>query len=67
MLARWYTGSVQYASRSLTKSEQNDAEIEKELLAVTFACNKSHDYILGKTVTIESDHKPLEIILRSLC
>ena len=48
----------------MTKTEQNYAEIEKELLAVTFACNKFHDYILGKNVTVESDHKPLEIIMK---
>lgn len=29
---------VAFASRSLTKSEKNYAMIEKELLAVTFAC-----------------------------
>ncbi|XP_028407548.1 uncharacterized protein K02A2.6-like [Dendronephthya gigantea] len=55
---------VAYASRSLTKTEQNYAQIEKELLAVTFACNKFHDYIMGKNVTVESDHKPLEIIMK---
>ena len=42
-----------YASRSLTKTEQNYAQIEKELLAVTFASNKFHHYILGKNVTVE--------------
>ena len=55
---------VAYASRSLTKTEQNYAQIEKELLAVTFACSKFHDYILGKNVTVESDHKPLDIIMK---
>ena len=55
---------VAYASRSLTKTEQNYAHIEKELLAVTFASNKFHHYILGKNVTVESDHKPLEIIMK---
>ena len=55
---------VAYASRSLTKTEQNYAQIEKELLAVTFACNKFHDYIIGKNVTVETDHKPLEVIMK---
>ena len=55
---------VYYASRSLTKTEQNYAQIEKELLAVTFACNKFHDYIIGKNVTVETDHKPLEVIMK---
>ena len=32
--------------------------------AVVFACTKFHDYILGKTVTIETDHKPLVTIFK---
>ena len=55
---------VAYASRSFTKTEQNYAQIEKELLAITFACNKFHSYILGKNVIVETDHKPLEIIFK---
>ena len=50
---------VAYASRSLAKTEQ----IEKKLLAVTFARSKLiHDYIIGKNVIVESDHKPLETL-----
>lgn len=55
---------VTYASRSLTKTEQGYDQIEKELLAVIFACKKFHDYIIGKHVTVETDHKPLELILK---
>ncbi len=55
---------VAYASRSLTKAEQSYAQIEKELLAVTFACNKFHDYIIRKQVIVETDHKPLETIMK---
>ena len=40
------------------------AQIEKELLAIVFACKKFNDYIYGKEVIIESDHKPLETILK---
>ena len=29
-----------------------------------FAANKFHDYIFGKKVTVESDHKPLETIFK---
>ena len=41
------------------------AQIEKEMLAVVFGCTKFHDYIYGMSnVEGESDHKPLEAILR---
>ncbi|XP_026672572.1 uncharacterized protein K02A2.6-like [Ceratina calcarata] len=53
---------VAYASRSLTDTEKNYAQIEKETLAISFACNRFRQYIFGKTVTVESDHKPLEAI-----
>lgn len=53
---------VIYASRALTKTEENYAQIEKELLAVVFACTRFHQYIYGKRVTVESDHKPLTAI-----
>ena len=52
------------ASRPLTKTEQSYAQAEKEFLAVTFARGKFYDYILGKNVTVESAHKPLEKIMK---
>ena len=58
-------GVVAYASRSLTPTEQRYAQIEKEMLAVVFGCERFHKLIYGKSdVSIESDHKPLENILQ---
>ena len=58
-------GVVDYASRALTPAEQRYAQIEKEMLAVVFGCEKFHKLLYGKRdVTIESDHKPLETIMR---
>ena len=54
---------VVYASRSLTVAEQHYAQIEKELLAIVFACERFNQFIYGKQVTVESDHKPLEAII----
>ena len=39
---------VAYASRSLTPAETRYAQIEKELLAVVFGCNRFHQYIYSK-------------------
>ncbi|XP_018402108.1 PREDICTED: uncharacterized protein K02A2.6-like [Cyphomyrmex costatus] len=53
---------VEYASRSLNDTQQNYAQIEKEALAIAFACKRFHYYIYGRQVVVESDHKPLEAI-----
>uniref|UniRef100_A0A8C6UJ08 Gypsy retrotransposon integrase-like protein 1 n=1 Tax=Neogobius melanostomus TaxID=47308 RepID=A0A8C6UJ08_9GOBI len=55
---------VAYASKLLNTTEQNYAQIEKELYAVLYGCKRFHDYIYGRHITVESDHKPLESILR---
>lgn len=39
---------VSFASRSLNETEQLYAIIEKELLAITYACKKFHYYIFGQ-------------------
>ncbi|KAL5516836.1 hypothetical protein EMCRGX_G002260 [Ephydatia muelleri] len=56
---------VVYASRSLTETERRYAQIEKEALAITWACEKFSEYILGKQISIETDHKPLVPLLSS--
>ena len=50
---------VAYASRSMSETKRRYAQIEKEGLAVTWACEKFASYILGKRISIETDHKPL--------
>ena len=54
---------VIYASRSLTSAEQNYAQIEKELLAIVFACERFHQFVYGNDIVVHSDHKPLEAIM----
>ena len=39
-------------------------QIEKELLAIVFAVNKFHQYVYGKSVLMELDHKSLESIVK---
>ncbi|XP_063046009.1 uncharacterized protein K02A2.6-like [Engraulis encrasicolus] len=55
---------LSYASRALTDSEKNYAQIEKELLAIVFSTKRFHQYVYGNTVTVQSDHKPLEVIFK---
>ena len=54
---------VAYASRALTETETYYAQIEKELLSVMFGLEKFHQYTYGRPVTVNSDHKPLEVIV----
>ena len=56
---------VAYASRAMTETETRYAQIEKEALAVTWACERFSNYILGRTFQIESDRKPLIPLLNS--
>ena len=52
-------------SRAMTPAETRYAQIEKELLAIVFACQKFDTYIYGRdVVTVESDYKPLESIFK---
>ena len=53
---------IAYASRALTKTQQNYAQIEKETLAVVFGCEKFHQFVYGRTVEVETDHRPLQSI-----
>ena len=54
-----------YASKALTSAETRYAQIEKESLGIVFACERFDTYIYGRdAVTVETDHKPLEAIVR---
>ena len=56
---------VAYTSWSVSTTEERYAQIEKEALAITWACDKFSMYILGKNFEIETDHKPLVPLLTS--
>ena len=53
---------VAYASRALTETQQRYAQIEKETLAILYGCTKFHEFVYGKDIQIETDHKPLQAI-----
>ena len=55
---------IAFFGRALAECERNYAQIEKELLAVIYGLEKFHQYTLGCMVTIQSDHKLLEMIAK---
>ena len=57
---RW--GPVAYVSHSLTPTERGYAQIE-DALALTLACTRFRDYLIGITFTLETGHKPLISLL----
>ena len=55
---------IAYASRAMTDTESNYAQIEKELLAIVYGMEKFETFVYGQHVVVQSDHKPLETIFR---
>ena len=54
---------VTYLSKSLSPTEQDYAQIEKEMYAIVFGTECFHQYIYSRNVAVTTDHKPLEAIL----
>ena len=53
---------IAFASRTLTPSEKNYPQIEKEALALVFGVKRFHQYLYGRKFRV-TDHKPLTTIL----
>ena len=55
---------VRFLSKALTTAEMNYSNIERELLAVLFACEKLHTYKFGCEIVVHTGHKPLQTIFQ---
>ena len=54
---------VKYLSRTLSNVETRYSQVEKEALAVVWACEKLHLYLIGgKPFEIVTDNKAVELI-----
>ena len=54
---------IAFASHSLSTSERNYAQVDKEALALVFGIKKFHTYLYGRKFILLMDHKPLTTIL----
>ncbi|CAB4026176.1 Transposon Ty3-G Gag-Pol poly [Paramuricea clavata] len=56
---------VCFTSHTLTDTEKQYAQIEKECLAIMTSMKKWHQYLFGKhDIIVQTDHQPLEIIFK---
>ena len=58
---------VAFVSRTLSSSDKNYAQLEKEALALVFGVKRFHQYLYGRKFTHLTDHKPLTTILGTHC
>lgn len=54
---------VSFASRSLSETEKRYSQLEKEALAIVWACERLYLYLVGRKFTLETDNRALQLIL----
>lgn len=56
---------VVYGSRALTDGQWRYAQIEMEFLTIVYGCGNFHQYVYGREIQVESDHKLPESIFKN--
>jgi hypothetical protein len=54
---------IHSAIKTLDVNQKNYATIEKEFLAIVFACDKFRPYIIDSKVTIHTDHAAIRYLM----
>ena len=54
---------IGYASRSLSSSQRNYSQLEKEALVLVFGVQRFHAYLFGHRFELVTDHQPLLALL----
>ena len=53
---------VVYVSRKLTPAEQSYSNIERKALAIVYVVTRLKKFLLGRRLTLQTDHKPLKYL-----
>ena len=55
--------AIYYAIKTFNEAQENYSTIEKEMLAMVFACENFIPYIMGSHVIIHSDHLAIKYLI----
>ena len=55
--------AIYYASKTFNEAQENYSTIEKEMLAMVFACENFRPYILGSHVIIHTHHAAIKYLM----
>ena len=55
--------AIYYDNKNFNDAQENYSTIEKEMLAIVFACEKFRPYILGSHVIVHTDHAAIKYLM----